>query len=171
MVDINNALPIATGYQITQEPSLIAESYALLASVNASTSRERRVLKSAVKAVAIREYDSYSTLPENSRKAATLRAVRHFLRVATETPAITAGITELPTHADLLPAAHPLSKRRGTDESRARWMSADPAVSEHVRPLVASALSHPHDSVEGIHARERLSVHELPSIIVEHLNK
>ncbi len=169
MVDTEHLIPGATGARLVDEPTLINDAYELLASANAETSRERRVLKSAVRTVTIREYEHFSNLEERSRKVATLRAVREFLKVATETPSLAATAGALPAHADLLPACHPLSRRRGTDESRARWMSADPAVPEPVRPIVASALINAYDSVEGFHARERLRSHELPALIAERI--
>lgn len=169
MVDIDTPYG-AIGTRIAPEPSLLAEAYTLLASANTATTKERRVLKSAVRTVVMREFDHYSELDGDSRRLASLRGVREFLKVATETPSITASYSTLPVYADMLSAGHPLSRRVSSNEAKARWMAADPDVPESLRPVVASALANPYDSVEGIHARERLRSHALPKAVVEQIN-
>lgn len=165
-----NDTPTAVGFPLIEEPTLLSEANALLASANAHTTRERWVLKSQFHRVVVREWENFSELPLESRKAATLKAARQFLRVAVETPSLTASAGEKPLHADCLPAKHPLSSRTGTDASRAKWLAADPAVVEEIRPLVAAAIEYPATSVEGIHARERLRAHHIPAIISEQIN-
>lgn len=166
-----NDNPTAEGTALVAEPSLMTEAMALLASANEHTTRERRVLKSAVQKVAMREWENFSMLPTESRKVATLKAVRQFLRVATETPSLTASQGERPFHADLLPSCHPLSTRTGTDDRRARWLAADPAVPEEVRPLLAAAIEFPDTTVEGIHARQRLRSHKIPAVLNEQISQ
>lgn len=169
MVDIDTPYG-AIGTRIAPEPTLLSEAYALLASANTATTKERRVLKSAVRTVVVREFNHYSEMEEDSRRLAALRGVREFLKAATETPSITASYSTLPAHADMFRSGHPLSRRTSTNEEKAQWLAADPNVPEPLRPVVASALANPYDSVEGIHARERLRSQPLPKAVVEQIN-
>lgn len=94
-----------------------------------------------------------------ARAFAALRAVSSFISMATSGKE-TIGAAE---NFDLLPVGHPLSTRPNAmtasalQHARARWLAADPAVDDSVRPLIASAHAAEPGSVERTYMFERLA--------------
>ncbi|NBT76228.1 MAG: hypothetical protein EBT15_09735 [Betaproteobacteria bacterium] len=114
----------------SEDQPILATAYDLLEAANSSLPENRHTSPNAVREVVRRELPS---VPKAHR------AVINFLTTI-ENPA-----TNTPTiHTDLLPVGHPLSTTpaSGKDLRRetARYFSADPALSDDLAPIIASAI-------------------------------
>lgn len=131
---------------MSDDKPLLATAYDLLEEANAKLPEGRQVSKETVRELIRRE------LPEIPR---AYRATINFLTTV-ENPT-----TNTPTrHTDLLPAGHPLSPVIASApelrQAASEYFSADPALSEELRPLVASAISAEPDSATRLFCTELL---------------
>ena len=139
--------------------SLREKVLALVQESNANVREERRVTPRAALTVMDRALASLSSLSVESREAGALREVAIFISTATKT--FNANNTK---HRDLLAQGHPLSALNASltpaeyREKYAAWLSADSAVNDDVRSLVASAHAAEPGSIEREHAFSRLLV-------------
>lgn len=171
MIASQESLPRAR-FAARPQPSYIAQAYALTASANEGVHPARRVLKSTIFKVAVREYNRYQHLPKSAREFTALREVAQFLETAHT------GAKHTP-HSDLLTVGHPLStsERRGSLTAAAvmaeegRWMSGHPGLQDEVRPLVASAFSAEPGTPKAKHAAARLIRVTLPTDIAAALEQ
>ena len=128
---------------------------------------ERQVAPRLALVVMTRAMKELSSLSDESREAGVLREVNKFISLNQNTFRANDSYAK---HTDLLPAGHPLSDHNSslsTDDYLQRyaaWLSADPAISDDVRHLVASAYSQLPGSVEREHAFIRLNTVKASSL-------
>lgn len=137
---------------MSEDKPLLATAYDLLEEANAKLPEGRQVSRETVRELIRRE------LPEIPR---AYRATISFLTTV-ENPA-----TNTPTrHTDLLPAGHPLSPMTASApelrQAASEYFSADPALSEELRPLIASAIQAEPDSATRLFCTELLFAQNSP---------
>jgi len=138
--------------------SLVDYAYSLTASANSQVGPARRVTKSAIQQVVIRENNARVGQAKQTAYFSIVRAVENFLSVATQNNATT-------PHIDLLPLGHPLLPN--TDEAltasayveeRAAWEAGTLNANPQTKALVASVLGDDPASAEYKFAVVRLRV-------------
>ena len=128
---------------------------------------ERQVAPRLALVVMARAMKELSSLSDESREAGVIREVNKFISLHQNTFRANDSYAR---HTDLLPAGHPLSDNNSslsTDEYLQRyagWLSADPAISDDVRHLVAAAYSQLPGTVEREHAFIRLNAIKASSL-------
>lgn len=149
----------APSKKVKEYKTLHEKVLSLVQASNASVREERRVTPRSALTVMDRALESLSSLSLESREAGALREVAVFISTATNTFS-----TNSTKHTDLLMQGHPLSALNASltpaeyREKYAMWLSADSAINENVRSLVASAHAAEPGSVERDHAFSRLLV-------------
>ena len=149
----------APSKKVKEYKTLHEKVLSLVQESNASVREERRVTPRSALTVMDRALESLSSLSLESREAGALREVAVFISTATNTFS-----TNSTKHTDLLMQGHPLSALNASltpaeyREKYATWLSADSAINENVRSLVASAHAAEPGSVERDHAFSRLLV-------------
>lgn len=137
---------------MSDDKPLLATAYDLLEEANAKLPEGRQVSKETVRELIRRE------LPEIPR---AYRATINFLTTV-ENPD-----TNTPTvHTDLLPGGHPLSPMTASApelrQAASEYFSADPTLSEDLRPLIASAIQAEPDSATRLFCTELLYAQKAP---------
>lgn len=137
---------------MSDDKPILATAYELLEEANSKLPEGRQIAPETIRELVRRE------LPEVPR---AYRATISFLTTV-ENPA-----TNTPTrHTDLLPAGHPLSTVvASAGELRiaaADYFSADPSLSEDVRPLIASAITAEPGSAARLFCTELLYAKRTP---------
>lgn len=137
---------------MSDDKPLLATAYDLLEEANAKLPEGRQVSKATIRDLIRRE------LPEIPR---AYRATINFLTTV-ENPS-----TNTPTrHTDLLPAGHPLSTVIASEpelrQAASEYFSADPNLSEDLRPLIASAIQASPDSATRLFCTELLYAQSIP---------
>ena len=140
-------------WEIKHKFDAVASVNALVASANEGLAGARKVEKTEVFEVAKRAMERNATAfatPEIF-EIVVMREVSDFVKsaVSGNKPAVT------DTNNDLLPLGHPHRYFGNTTyaenfirEHQIEWKSSDPRVNEEFRPLVASAMRAPSDSLE-----------------------
>jgi hypothetical protein len=135
---------------------------ALVASFNEGVVAERQV--PTIKALKVAEISLSKNILLTSREQIEFRVFRelsNFMEMAVSGKSKDLALD----YTDFLPIGHPLSTspellQAGEEEIkaiRADWTVADPAISPELRPMIASALVSPADSVEREYAIAMLS--------------
>ena len=139
----------------------------IVASANKMALPDRQVVPRNALVVMTRAMKELSSLSDESREAGVLREVNKFISLNQNTFRANDSYAK---HTDLLPPGHPLSDHNSslsTDDYLQRyaaWLSADPAISDDVRHLVAAAYSQLPGSVEREHAFIRLNTVKASSL-------
>jgi DNA polymerase III epsilon subunit-like protein/superfamily I DNA/RNA helicase/predicted DNA-binding transcriptional regulator YafY len=126
---------------------------------NAKMLPARRVTDLSALEVVNRDLKKTKNSAPEARAFSALRAVSSFISLASKNKVTVASLS----NTDLLPMGHPLSTTPNAmtasalRNARAQWIAADPMIDESVRPLVATAHSLEHGSIERRHAFARLS--------------
>lgn len=130
----------------------------LAADANSNVPVERHVTPKSVITVAERSLNRTAKLETQTRIFTAYRDVASFILFA-----ISGHTQGVLSNTDLLPIGHPYATRKhrmsefSLQETRARWIAADPRIDNSVREIVASAYSYPLGSEEHVHACARLS--------------
>jgi hypothetical protein len=146
----------------SQHEPILNRVLALVASFNEDVLSERQVLESEALKVAEISLSKNITLPTREQvEFRVFRELSNFLEMAVSGDSKDLAME----YTDFLSAGHPLSTSPELDELseeevkelRAEWTVADPRISPQLRPMIASALVSPQDSVEREYAIAMLS--------------
>ena len=146
----------------SQHEPILNRVLALVASFNEDVLSERQVLESEALKVAEISLSKNIMLPTREQvEFRVFRELSNFLEMAVSGDSKDLAME----YTDFLSAGHPLSTSPELDELseeevrelRAEWTVADPRISPQLRPMIASALVSPQDSVEREYAIAMLS--------------
>jgi hypothetical protein len=135
---------------------------ALVASFNENVLSERQVLESEALQVAEISLSKNMLLPNREQvEFKVFRELSNFLEMAISGKSKDLALE----YTDFLSPGHPLStspelaelEEEQVAELRAEWIASDPEISPELRPMIASALMSPADSVEREYAIAMLS--------------
>jgi hypothetical protein len=146
----------------SQHEPILDRVLALVASFNEDVLSERQVLESEALKVAEISLSKNIMLPTREQvEFKVFRELSNFLEMAVSGDSKDLAME----YTDFLSAGHPLStspelvelSEEEVKELRAEWTVADPRISPELRPMIASALVSPQDSVEREYAIAMLS--------------
>jgi hypothetical protein len=146
----------------SQHEPILNRVLALVASFNEDVLSERQVLESEALKVAEISLSKNIMLPTREQvEFKVFRELSNFLEMAVSGDSKDLAME----YTDFLSAGHPLStspelaelSEEEVKELRAEWTVADPRISPQLRPMIASALVSPQDSVEREYAIAMLS--------------
>lgn len=159
---IIDAPPTVVRLKSSEVEPILGRILALIASFNEDAVLERQVPTINALKVAELSFSKNMLLPSREQiEFKAFRELSNFMEMA-----ISGKPKDLALdYTDFLPVGHPLSTspdlleadEEELKEIRADWTVADPAISPELRPMIASALVSPQDSVEREYAIAMLS--------------